>query len=228
MHDVAEALAEKCYFPSVDDRRGRDVIDTALTLLAERGFDATSMEQIAEATGIPVEDILGTIGTKDAIVLNLAADMLAAVVDALADIDPQTPVVEALLAAHASVVNDIIDGTGPVTYEQMRRMGKAITTSPDLQKKVAAQRTELLSGVLADHFGTSTADRDLQRGMKLWSAVLAATYLDVLDKKGRFDPDVDVETPERMRDRLNRAFHIITGRPTASGEPPPRRGVEFP
>ena len=74
----------------------------------------------------------------------------------------------------------------------------------------------MLSDVLANHFGTSTADRDVQRGLKLWSAVLAATYLDVLDKKGRFDPDVDVETPARMRDRLDRAFHIVTGRPTGA------------
>jgi hypothetical protein len=47
---------------------------------------------------------------------------------------------------------------------------------------------------------------EVQRGLKLWSAVL--------DKQGRFDPEVDVETPESMRLRLNRAFHIVTGRPT--------------
>ena len=55
----------------------------------------------------------------------------------------------------------------------------------------------------------------VRQGLKLWSAVLAATYLDVLDKHGRFDPDVDVETPEFMRNRLNRAFRIVTGRPLA-------------
>jgi len=87
-------------------------------------------------------------------------------------------------------------------------------SSPALQKKVAAQRTRMLSTVLADRFGTSTEDRRVKQSLKLWSAVLAATYLDVLDKRGRFDPDVDTESPEGMRARLNRAFRLVTGRST--------------
>ena len=42
--------------------------------------------------------------------------------------------------------------------------------------------------------------------------MLAATYLDVLDRHGRFDPLVDDESPDYLRDRLNRAFRIVTGR----------------
>ena len=169
-------------------------VDVALALLAEQGFDATSMSQIADATGIPAEDLVRTLGTKDAIVLNVAGDMLVAVVNTLADVDPQTPIVEALMAAHSTVVADIITGTGAVPIERMRLMSKAITSSTDLQKKVAAQRVEVLSHALADRFGTSTTDRRVQHGLKLWSAVLAATYLDVLDRQGRFDPLVDDET----------------------------------
>jgi AcrR family transcriptional regulator len=184
-----------------------------LTLFADQGFDATSMANIAEAIGIPPQDVVRTIGTKEGVVLSVAGDMLASVVKALAEIDPQTPVVEALFAAHASVLTDIVAGAGPITLVRMRHMGKAITSSPDLQKAVAAQRTEMLSDVLADHFGRSMSDRSVQHGLKLWSAVLAATYLDVLDKQGRFDPDVDVESPESLRNRLNRAFRVITGRP---------------
>jgi AcrR family transcriptional regulator len=198
----------------VGDRAGQDPIDVALTLLAQQGFDSTSMEQIAVATGIPAEDVVRTIGTKDAIVLNVAGAMLTDVVKALADVDPQTPVVEALLAAHSIVLSDIIAGTGPVTLERMKDMSRTITGSPELQKKVAAQRIDMLSDVLADHFGTSVSDRGVQQGLKVWSAVLAATYMDVLDKQGRFDPGVNLETPEVMRDRLNRSFRIITGRPT--------------
>jgi len=112
------------------------------------------------------------------------------------------------------VLSDVIDGTGPVTLQRMKSMSIAITSSPELQKKVAAQRIEMLSDVLADHFGTSMADRSVQQGLKVWSAVLAATYMDVLDKQGRFDPGVNVETPDSMRDRLNRSYRIITGRPT--------------
>jgi AcrR family transcriptional regulator len=200
----------------VDDQAGQDAVDVALALLAEQGFDATSMAQIAEATGIPADEVVRTLGTKETIILKIAEDMLGSVVKALADIDPDVPLVDALMTAHSVVVADIVADTGPVHPERMRGMGKAITSSPDLQKKVAAQRVDMLTGVLADRFGASTTDQRVQSGLKLWSAVLAATYLDVLDKHGRFDPSVDAESPEYMRNRLNRAFRIVTGRTTGA------------
>ena len=196
----------------MDDQAGREAVDVALTLLAEQGFDATSMAQIAEATGIPADEVERALGTKDEIVLTIAEEMLGSVVKALSEVDAQTPLVEALMTAHSSLLADIINDTGPVSLDRMRRMGKAITSSPDLQKKVGAQRVEMLTSVLADRFETSASDTRVQQGLKLWSAVLAATYLDVLDKHGRFDPDVDEESPDYMRNRLNRAFRIVTGR----------------
>jgi AcrR family transcriptional regulator len=196
----------------MDDEAGREAVDVALALLAERGFDATSMAQIAAATGIPADEVEHAIGTKDEIVLTVAEEMLGSVVKALSEIDAQTPLVEALMTAHSSLLADIINETGPVSLERMRRMGKAITSSPDLQKKVGAQRVEMLTTVLADRFEAPPSDTRVQQGLKLWSAVLAATYLDVLDKHGRFDPDVDEESPDYLRNRLNRAFRIVTGR----------------
>ena len=77
--------------------------------------------------------------------LTIAEDMLGSVVKALSEIDPQTPLVEALMTAHSSLLADIINDTGPVSLDRMRRMGKAITSSPDLQKKVGAQRVEMLT-----------------------------------------------------------------------------------
>ena len=196
----------------MDDEAGREAVDVALTLLAEQGFDATSMAQIATATGIPANEVERALGTKDEIVLTVAEEMLGSVVKALSEVDAQTPLVEALMTAHSSLLADIINDTGPVSLDRMRRMGKTITSSPDLQKKVGAQRVEMLTSVLADRFETSASDTRVQQGLKLWSAVLAATYLDVLDKHGRFDPDVDEESPDYMRNRLNRAFRIVTGR----------------
>jgi AcrR family transcriptional regulator len=202
----------------VDDRALRAPADVALTLLAQKGFDSTSMAEIAEVTGIAEDDVVDAIGTKDALVLDPARDMLVSVVDELGRLDPKTPVVEALLSAHFRVLNDILDDVGPIPLDRMRKMGKAIISSAELQKKVAAQRVDMLAGVLTDHFDVPVGNREVQRGLRLWSAVLAATYLDVLDKQGRFDPGVDDETPESMRDRLNRAFRIVTGRPTARAE----------
>src|SRR5215218_5805376 len=110
----------------MDDQAGREAIDVALSLLADQGF---------EATGIPIDEVKGVIGAKDEMVLTVAEDMLGSVVKALGEIDTRTPLVEALMTAHSAVLADIINDTGPVTLERMRRMGKAITSSTDLQTR---------------------------------------------------------------------------------------------
>ena len=200
----------------MDAQAGREAVDIALELLAKQGFDNTSMAQIAEATGIPADEVVGTLGSKAEIVLGVASDMLGRAVAALADVDPEIPLVDALMTAHSAVLDDIAAGAGPITTERMRSMSKAITSSKDLQKAVARQRIELFTGVLAERFDTSPSDARVQQGLKLWSAVLAATYLDVLDQHGRFDLGVDGEAPDYLRDRLNRAFRIVTGRSAGS------------
>src|SRR5690349_9387949 len=98
----------------MDDQGGREAIDVALLLLADQGFDATSVAQIADATGIPVDEVASTLGTKDEIVLGVAEDMLGSVVKALAEVDTQTPLIEALMTAHSAVLSDIINDIGPV------------------------------------------------------------------------------------------------------------------
>src|ERR1044072_4050230 len=49
---------EKWYVPTMDDGAGRDAVDAAMRLMAEQGFDATSMAQIADATGIPADEVV--------------------------------------------------------------------------------------------------------------------------------------------------------------------------
>ena len=46
--------------------------------------------------------------------LTVAEEMLGSVVKALSEVDAQTPLVEALMTAHAAVVADITNDTGPV------------------------------------------------------------------------------------------------------------------
>ncbi len=86
------------------------------------------MAQIAHATGIPAEGVVRTLGTKDAIVLKVAEDMLGSVVKALADIDPQTPLVEALMAAHSTLLADIAVEAGPVTGSKRAALHRGTET----------------------------------------------------------------------------------------------------
>ncbi|WP_156662860.1 hypothetical protein [Mycobacterium sp. 1274761.0] len=151
---------------------------------------------------------------QDSAALAISREMLAAAVQQLADIDVQKPVLESLLDAHMAVIRDIGAGMGTVTFEEMKFMGKAIWSSTELQQRIAAQRAEILSPVLADRLGTSKTDRRVQYVIKLWSAVLAATYFGVLDRRGNYKPGIELETPTDFHDRLAEAYRIVVGRPT--------------
>ncbi|MFZ0835502.1 MAG: TetR/AcrR family transcriptional regulator [Mycobacterium sp.] len=75
----------------MDDDRDEELVDIALRLMAQQGFDVTSVTQIAAAAGVSPQSVAGRFGTADAIVLAVVNDMLAAVVGALGDIEPGQP-----------------------------------------------------------------------------------------------------------------------------------------
>jgi AcrR family transcriptional regulator len=196
---------------AVDDDRDEELVDIALRLMAEQGFDVTSVTQIAAAAGVSPESVAGRFETADAIVLAVVDDMLAAVVDALADIEPGQPAGDALLAPHSQMLENIVGGAGPITQERLQSMGAVVMASPDLQTTVTARRLGVLSEALAEYLGVRPDDEQVAHKLKLWSAVVAGTYVAALDRRGRFDPDVDTREPERMSQRLRRTFRIIMG-----------------
>ena len=138
--------------------------------------------------------------------------MLAAVAVAVADIDAQVQPVDALQAAHARVLHDIIEGAGPISRERMQAMGNVIMKSPQLQQRTSAHRKRVLSELLAARLDVEPRHPSITTAVATWSAVVAATYVAAPDRHGRFDPDDDARRPDRMRERLTRAFRHITGR----------------
>ena len=109
------------------------------------------------------------------------------------------------------MLEDIIAGAGPITQERLQLMGTLVMTSPHLQTKATDRRMRVLSAALADYLGVRPDDEQVRHELELWSAVVAGTYVAALDKRGRFDPDVDTREPERMSHRLKRTFRVIIG-----------------
>lgn len=142
--------------------------------------------------------------------MSVVDDMLAAVVDALSDIEPRRSANDALFAAHTHMLENIVGGAGPVTQGRLQLMGAVVMASP--QEKASARRFEVLSGPLADYLGVQADDKQVRHELMLWSSVVGATYVAALDRRGRFDPDVDTREPERMSQRLTRTFRVIMGR----------------
>jgi TetR/AcrR family transcriptional regulator, cholesterol catabolism regulator len=58
------------------DRRRQEVVATAARLFAERGYQATSMADLTEATGLAAGGLYHYIGSKDQLLLDLCDELL--------------------------------------------------------------------------------------------------------------------------------------------------------
>ena len=197
----------------MDTREDRErLVDVGLEVCARHGYEKTTLADIAAAAGVLQNVLAAEFATTEAIVMATVDDMLRAVRIALADIGPEVGSIDALKAAHAKVLSDISDGVGPTSRKRMQAMGTVVMNSPDLQQRTSAHRREVLGAVLAERLGVGRDDPTVASAVTTWSAVVAATYVAAPDKRGRFDPLDDARRPDRMRDRLTRAFRVITGR----------------
>jgi AcrR family transcriptional regulator len=80
------------------------IIEVSLRLFAERGFEQTPMETIAQAAGISPSTLYRCFPSKDLIVLEGFTSEAERFADAFAATDPSTPVDEALATAMLAVM----------------------------------------------------------------------------------------------------------------------------
>ena len=100
----------------------------AMRLFLEQGFDATTMEQIANEAGISRRSLFRYFGTKEDIVLGNLVEAGMAVRDALEARPPSEPPWEALRAALESLTLD--PGYSP---ERTLRISKMLYGTPSLR-----------------------------------------------------------------------------------------------
>ncbi|MEU0002923.1 helix-turn-helix domain-containing protein [Streptomyces sp. NPDC006314] len=76
----------------------RALADAALELFLERGFDAVSIRDVAEAADVSTTTLFKHFPSKEALLFDMDPEMEAALVAAVRDRSPGTPVIQALRA----------------------------------------------------------------------------------------------------------------------------------
>ena len=105
-----------------------EIGDVAMRLFLERGFEATTMEQIANEVGISRRSLFRYFGTKEDIVLGNLVETGLAVRDVLEARPPEEPPWEALRAALQSLALD--PGYSP---ERTLKISKMLYGTPSLR-----------------------------------------------------------------------------------------------
>src|SRR3954454_5457350 len=131
------------------DRRYDEVVATAAHLFAERGFHATSMADLVEATGLTAGGLYHYIGSKDALLVAICDELM-----------------EPLLSRVREIVDE--DGTGE---ELLRRVVREWTSH------VEANRDHMLVFNQERHVLARGAQwREVRRQRKAFEELLAGVF----------------------------------------------------
>lgn len=132
------------------------IADTALALFAVRGFERTTLDDIAAAVGVSRRTILRYYDSKNDIVWGTFGEHLDGLRAQLREADPDAPLMEVL--RHAIVAfNDY----GHEQLPALRLRMTLITTVPALQGHStvrSADWCEVIAGFVAERLGTTPDD----------------------------------------------------------------------
>jgi len=155
-----------------------EIGDAGMRLFLERGFDATTMEQIATEAGISRRSLFRYFGTKEDIVLGSLVEAGLAVRDALEARPSGEPPWEALRAALESLTLE--PGYSPERNLEISKMlyGTPSLRASHFEKQLRWQ--ELLVPNIQMRLGTETGDASDPRARAIVACAL--TCLDVANE----------------------------------------------
>jgi len=178
--------------------------DVALDLFAERGFDAVTIEQIAEGAGISARSVHRYFAAKEDMVIGLFDANGEFVRDALLDRPADESVLTSMHAAYAALLEQ-----GPHRARDRLAL-RLLTTTPSLRARNAEKHlrwAELLTPIIAERLdGADTELRAhvlVQAGITAFQLALMAWADDPQDRP--------------MLELLDVAFHDLRGLTTDDG-----------
>lgn len=113
-------------------RTRQALIDAAFALFARKGFDATTVEEIAEAVEVSSRTFFRYFPSKEDVVLTVAEDQYGLFVAAFEARPPEEPVLTALGEALAETLHACEHGLGGISTEQFECLQQLTLDSPSL------------------------------------------------------------------------------------------------
>jgi AcrR family transcriptional regulator len=201
---VVELLANAT--PGLRERKKQrtraTLIDAAVRLCLEQGYDNTTVEQIAAVADVSPRTFSRYFATKDAVVMTLLEDLVEAITAELTTIPDDVPVLEALRRAHVDVLSKVSSGEVPnVTAERIVLMLRIVNSTPGLKMAATEFRPMPTMTALADRMGVGIADRKLRLVGAIWPAIIVTACGDLVVSR-----DGQELGPDLMVKRISAAF----------------------
>ncbi|WP_067544010.1 TetR/AcrR family transcriptional regulator [Nocardia crassostreae] len=150
------------------------IIEVALTLCDRQGFDATTVEQIADAADVSPRTVNRYFDSKEAIVLGLIEDFDGAQAAFLADQPRTGNELEALRASFLAVIDSILTDGEPISFDQFKQMQRLMLDNPTVRARsfeyVNFERAALAQA-LADRLETEPDALAVQLVLSIWQVI---------------------------------------------------------
>lgn len=165
------------------ERTRQALIDAAFELFQRKGFDATTVEEVAAAVEVSPRTFFRYFASKEEVALTLQDDLKDAIIGELAVRPAGEPVMTAIRRAFRAVAEDLQDEVGDNVLDKDNSISQRfacfndlVTSSPSLfaasLEHTTAKQDDLV-GLVADRMGTDPAS-DLRPHLATAVAVCAA------------------------------------------------------
>lgn len=172
------------------------LIDAAVQLCLDQGYENTTVEQIAAVAEVSPRTFSRYFPTKDAVVLTLLEELVDRVGDELATIPYDVPVFEAFRRAHVNVLGAVSSGDVPgLTAERIVLMLRIVNSTPALRTAATEFKPRATLVALADRLGVEVDDRRVELVTAVWGSVIVTACGDLVDNRDGLElgPDLMVE-----------------------------------
>jgi AcrR family transcriptional regulator len=202
--------------PFADNHPARDcrdrLIGATLNLCTGRGYEATTVDQIAAAAGLTPRDFARYFATKDAVLMSIVDDVLEATAVALRSVDAAASPEQALLIATTAVLTAIIEGRGVITRARMHAIAPIIGAQPNLRRQASLARKRVLAPAVADRMGLGAENPRVRRAVSMWSAIAAIAEVGSRSMTAYDDLRQDDRLSERVAAQLAAIFAEVMGK----------------
>ncbi|CAJ1579956.1 TetR family transcriptional regulator [[Mycobacterium] wendilense] len=196
--------------PGLRERKKRrtraTLIDAAVQLCLEQGYDNTTVEQIAAAAEVSPRTFSRYFPTKDAVVLTLLDELVERVVEELARIPFDVPVFEAFRRAHVNVLGGVAAGGVPgLSTERIVLMLRIVNSTPALKTAATDFKPRATLDALAERLGTDVEDRRVALVTAVWASIIVTACGDLVEDRDGLELG-----PELMVERISESFrHFV-------------------
>jgi len=184
-------------------RTRRLLIDAAVDSCLVNGYEATTVEQIAEAVEVSTRTFSRYFASKDAVFIAVIDDLAGAITDELRTQPSDLGPMDSLRAAHVAVLTRIAERrpVAGLTAERIVVIRQIVASSESLRHAAVDYRSPAAMAILADRMGVAPDDKRLALAVSLFATTIVNACVDVAAS----DPDVPLG-PAFVTDRLERAL----------------------